>query len=147
VSFFKYYSEKFDSDGEALTWPGGPEGYPFRGPTPPQTTEEEFQNLKVSGKFRCRTFYLDKPEDMADYIKVRDKCSNAYFILIDRDRQWDEDIKNYRIFIEWVEPGYDSVLGGANDAVKKYTQHATTIQSQPGPTGNLGKLAGLRKDW
>lgn len=108
MSFFKYYRERADADGEKLWWPGGPDGFPFRGSQPPQTTGDQYDGLKLTGKARVRLFYLSKPEDYRDYIQVRDKCANGLYAQLDRDRVWDEDTKNYRIWLEWVELGYDT---------------------------------------
>lgn len=112
MSFFKYFRERTDSDGERLHWPGGPSGYPFRGQNAPMLKKEEYENLPISVKFRCKMFYLASKEDFAEYMKVRDKCANGLWIMIDKDRQWDEDTNNYRIFMEWVEPAHELPPGG-----------------------------------
>jgi hypothetical protein len=138
MSFFKYYNQKQDSDGEPLWWPGGPEGYPFRGQQPPQTKKEEFDQLALAGKARVRLFHLDKEEDLKAYIEVRDKCANSLYILLDRDRVWDEDTKNYRIYLEWLELGYDMPPPERNDAVQEY------IKQPQGTSFPFGRLAGLR---
>jgi hypothetical protein len=134
MSFFKYYNERQDADGVPLWWPGGPGGYPFRGSQPPQTTAKEFEELKLQGQFRCNTFHLSNPEELKQYVSIRDKCTNGLWSLIDRDRIWDEETKNYRIYLEWVEIAYGLPPQGGQDAVRNYTQSAK-------------KLAGTRKDW
>jgi hypothetical protein len=143
MSFFRYYKERQDSDGDPLWWPGGPEGFPFRGQQPPQTTQKEYENLKLAGKARCRLFYLSKEDHLRDYIIVRDKCANGLFIPLDRDRVWDEDTKHYRVYLEWIELGYDSnAPEGTNDAVKNYVTAADQTATLP-----YDRLAGLRKDY
>lgn len=142
MSFFKYHNETKDSDGLPLWWPGGPEGYPVRGNKPNNTTDAEFEKLKLNGKFKCKTFYLSKPEDNTKYIDVRDKASNGLFVVVDRDRQWDEDSKDYRIYLEWVELAYElppSTPVGGIDAVQEYTKNAKTIMP-------YSRLAGVNKD-
>ena len=135
MSFFKYFGETSDEDGTRLSWPGGPAGFPFRGNNPPTTKLEEYENLQLSGKARWRLFYLAKPEDAKAYTAVRDKCANGYYALVDRDRQWDEETKNYRIFMEWVEIAYD---------VPPPTEAFKDVKSlMPTPGINI-PLAGLR---
>jgi hypothetical protein len=142
MSFFKYYNERQDADGEKLWWPGGPDGFPFRGGQPPQTTKDEFEKLKLTGKARCRLFYLDTEADLKDYITIRDKCANGLYVPIDRDRVWDEDRKNYRIFLEWLELGYDNqpITEGSRDAVRNY------IQQPQGETLPYSRLAGVKSN-
>jgi hypothetical protein len=140
MRFQKYTREAKDADGELLTWPGGPDGFPFRGPPPPQTKGEEYDNLQLSGKFRCRLFRFNVEQDLKDYIIVRDKCANGLFIMIDRDRVWDEEDKNYRIFLEWVEVAYETApREGGVDAIKDYARdkQATLLP--------YNRLAGLQK--
>lgn len=150
MSFFKYYKESADQDGEKLWWPGGPEGFPFRGRTPPTITQNEYDNLKLAGKFRCAMFYLDKEEDTKAYTKIRDKCANGLWALLDKDRTWDAETKSYRIYIEWLELGYDmpepmsitrsdsNPSGVANDAVAKLIEDNQASYVVP-----YWKLAGL----
>ena len=138
TSFFKYYREKHDQDGERLWWPGGPDGYPFRGAMPPQTKQHEYENLNPVGKLRCRLFYLSKPEDLKDYSIIRDKCANGLFVPVDRDRVWDENTQNYRIFLEWLEMGYEVAPKENIDAIHNYIQ-----QPQAVPL-SYDKLAGLQ---
>lgn len=122
MSFTRYFSETRDADGDKLWWPGGPDGFPYRGETPPLLKSHEFAAMQLSYKFRCRTFYLAKREDHAQYIKIREKCANSYFFALDRDRQWDEETKDYKIYLEWIEPAYElpvfSVLGASYDVSK-----------------------------
>jgi hypothetical protein len=139
MSFFKYYRERQDADGEQLWWPGGPEGFPFRGSQPPQTTRDEFENMKLAGKARCRLFYLAKPDDLRDYIIIRDKCANGLYVPLDRERVWDEESKNYRIFLEWLELGYETIpTEGMQDAIRDYTQRPEALLLP------YGRLAGVR---
>lgn len=127
-SFFRYYRERQDADGESLWWPGGPDGFPFRGRQPPQTTNTEYESLQPSGKARWRLFYLADEADARDYIAIRDKCANGLFVPLDRDRVWDEKTNNYRIFLEWLELGYDTPPPeGFRDAAREYTNQSTGL--------------------
>lgn len=144
MSFFRYYKDKQDADGESLWWPGGPDGFPFRGQKPPSTTESEYENMKLGGKFRCRVFYLANEDDFREYAAIRDKCANGLYAPVDRDRIWDEKTGNYRVYLEWVELGYDlppTVGIGAKDAVREYTDKAENSVTLP-----YSKLAGVNKD-
>lgn len=123
MSLFKYFSEKQDTDGEPLWWPGGSAGYPFRGKNPPLTTEEEYLKLQPTGKFRSRLFFLSKEKDLRDYSLIRDKAVNGLYAIVDRDRQWDEESKNYRIYLEWVEIAYELPPTGAKNAFELYTNN------------------------
>ena len=138
MSFFKYYKERNDADGEQLWWPGGPSGFPFRGKDkPPITKEEEFQSLPVTNKFRNKLFYLSDEEDAKLYVLIRDKCANGLFVPIDKERVWDEDTKNYRIYLEWVEPAYELPRNaGANDGIKQHIKEANNSTTTP-----IGKIA------
>jgi hypothetical protein len=144
MSFFKYYPEREDADGVPLWWPGGPDGFPYRGKQPPQTTAEEYANMRLTGVFRCQTFYLDNEEDLKQYKKIRDKCANGLFIPVDRDRQWVDAKNTYRVYLEWLELAYDTppVQSGVTDAVRNYTQTPATSVLLP-----YRRLAGLRQDW
>jgi hypothetical protein len=136
-NFQRYQSETTDADGTPLVWPGGPEGYPFRGKSPPKLLrDEEYEKLKLSGKFRCRTFYLNDDKDRKDYELIRDKCSNNYYAQLDRVREWDEEKKTYRIYLEWLEIAYEGPAG-VPDVIQEYTK--------PKKTDNLQKLAGIHK--
>lgn len=138
MSFFKYYRDKSDADGEQLWWPGGPDGFPYRGNQPPLTKKEEYEQLALTGKARVRLFHLEKEDDYKDYINVRDRCANGLYVLLDRDRVWNEETKNYRIYLEWLELGYDTPPPEGIDAVQEHTK-------QPqGANIPFRRLAGLR---
>src|SRR3974390_2709771 len=141
MSFFRYYKEKKDQDGEPLWWPGGPEGFPFRGTQPPQTTKTEYDNLRLAGKARVKLFYLAHEDELKEYISIRDKCANGLYIPVDRDRVWDEATQNYRIFLEWVELGYDwpPPEGATTDAVHEHINAGQNTVTAP-----YHRLAGLR---
>jgi hypothetical protein len=149
---FKYYNERVDVDGESLHWPGGPAGYPFRGPKPPQLKEEEYQNLRPIYKARCGLFHLSDSEEARQYLSIREKCANKYFIQIDRERIWDAEKNNYNIFLEWLEPAYETLAaqttgrnlenssGVANDAIARHI-----ADSNKSTTFSYAKLAGLQE--
>jgi hypothetical protein len=105
ASLFRYWQERRDADGEPLFWPGGPAGFPLRG-KPRALTNEEYESLPLSFKFRSRTFYLDNEEDAGQYQDVCERIANALYLKQDRDRQWDPERGCYRIYLEWLEPGY-----------------------------------------
>ncbi len=147
MSFFRYYRERQDADGEPLFWPGGPEGFPFRGQQPPQTRQEEYEDLKPTGKLKCRVFYLNNEVDLRDYTIIRDKCANGLFIPVDRDRVWDEEKKNYRIFLEWLEMGYELPPKESTDAIRDYTRKSESMVIPIGraePGSPYGRLAGVQ---
>lgn len=105
ASLFQYWTERQDADGEPLYWPGGPAGFPFRG-NPRTLTKDEYENLPLSFKFRSQTFYLGDEEDAALYQNICERIANNLYIRQDRDRQWDPEKGCYRIYLEWLEPGY-----------------------------------------
>ncbi len=142
MNFARYHKEKQDTDGEPLWWPGGPDGFPFRGSRPPTVTDTEYQDLVSAAKVRQKLFYLNKEEDAKDYIIVREKCANGLFIPIDRDRVWDEETNNYRVYLEWAEPAYEAPTSGVKDAIKEYAQQDGAV------TIPVNRLAGLQaKGW
>lgn len=135
----KYSRERQDADGEPLFWPGGPEGWPFRGRQPPQTHQEEFDTLQPVGKLRCRVFYLDNDDDVKAYTIVRDKCANHLFVPVDRDRAWDPERKTYRIFLEWLEMAYELPPKENLDAIHQFTAQPQGINI---PLERLAGVAG-----
>lgn len=144
MSFFRYYKDQKDADGAPLWWPGGPDGFPFRGSKPPLLKENEYSDLRLSGVFRMQIFYLSKEEDAKKYAEIRDKCSNGLYIAVDRDRQWDDKSNNYRIYLEWIELAYDLPpnQSGAIDAVRDYTKQDSAQAILP-----YRRLAGLNQSW
>lgn len=106
MSLFKYFGQKQDADGDPLWWPGGPEGFPFIGGQPPTTSQNEYEDLKLSGKFRSKTFYLAKEDDLREYVVTKDKIVNGLYVQLDRDKEWDRETQGMRIYLEWVELAY-----------------------------------------
>lgn len=139
----KYFRERQDADGVPLFWPGGPEGFPFRGRQPPQTNQKEYEDLTATGKLRCRVFYLNEPKDLQDYVAVRDKCANGLFIPVDRDRVWDDEKKTYRIFLEWLEMGYELPPMESTDAIRSYVNQPESITIPLDSSLPYGRLAGV----
>jgi hypothetical protein len=149
---FRYLKEPQDADGDALFWPGGPGGFPFRGQMPQAFKDEEYAALRPVCKVRCRTFYLSKEEDLREYMAVRAKCENQIYFIKDRERLWDEATGNYRIFLEWVEPAYeapapnnpaadrnsDNPSGVSNDAIASLVSTAKNTTTLP-----YSRLAGV----
>ena len=123
-----------------MWWPGGPDGFPFRGKTPPLTTKTEYDDLRLPGTFHYRLVFLADPKDAEDYRKICDRCVNGLYLKKWEDRAWDEQTRNYRVGLEWVEVAYDTAQLGGTDAVHEETKSAPTIQP-------LHKLAGLNKVW
>jgi hypothetical protein len=105
TSLFRYWNERRDADGEPLYWPGGPNGFPLRG-RPKTLTEDEYENLPLSFKFRNQTFYMDDEEHRQLYQDVCERIANGLYIKQDRDRQWETERNCYRIYLEWLEPAY-----------------------------------------
>jgi hypothetical protein len=105
ASLFRYWQERRDADGEPLSWPGGPGGFPYRG-NPRTFTKEEWETLQLAYKFRYKTFYLNDEEDGKQYQDVCERVANGYFLMRDRERQWDPERQCFRIYLEWLEPGY-----------------------------------------
>ena len=138
MSLFKYYGQSQDSDGAPLWWPGGPEGYPVLGPKEPFTKQAEYENLHLCGKARCKTFYLAKPDDLREYLEVRDRIVNGWFVQVDRERLWDTETQGYKVFLEWVEVAY--IQSPTKDGVKDEIQRNPDAIVMP-----LGKLAGVQR--
>lgn len=107
MSYFQYYNEKQDADGEPLFWPGGPAGFPYRGANPPLLKQEEYDRLELVGKFRCHIFRLWEEKDLTEYTKIREKCTNGLWAVVDKDRKWNDDHQNYTVYLEWVEMAYE----------------------------------------
>ncbi len=145
MDFSKYHKEMRDADGEPLWWPGGPDGFPFRGARPPAAVKDnEYQDLKPNCKFRHRLFYLSDNSDAQAYQIIRDKCANGLFIAIDKERSWDEATKHYKVYLEWVEPAYEAQSAQATES-RKDAIHELVNSSVDTTNLPLNKLAGVNK--
>lgn len=102
-SLFKYIDERSDENGRPLFWPGGPGGFPFRGPVPPDLTENEYENLKITGDFYVRTFWMNDVDDVTAYRNIMDRVNSGWFYIRDRDRVWSEKQQCHVIYLEWVQ--------------------------------------------
>jgi hypothetical protein len=89
--------------GGDLSFPGY-EGVPFRGPVPdlkhddPQHMQPQFgQNVYV------KVFNLFDEEQLKQYSDICQMVGNGFAAISSEDRVYDDDIKNWRVFIRWIE--------------------------------------------
>ena len=85
------------------TFPGW-EGLPFKGP-PPTLKQGDPQSKQptIGMKVHVETLDLAKPKDMAHYRDICQAIGNGYAQLSKEDMRYDEKVKNWRVFIRWLE--------------------------------------------
>lgn len=104
MGFLKYFGERGGVEtqhGGQLHWPGTPAGFPFRGSSAPTLTDEERDELPVSIDFHCRVFELWQEEDEKEYKDIRDRGANGWYQIVHIERLYDEERKNWRVYLEW----------------------------------------------
>lgn len=81
------------------------DGAPYRGRTPPNYTQEEFENNTVRvADPKNGTFYTGDPKQNVAYLDVLDKISNGWGALVWVERRYVKpDDPYYTVSIEWLE--------------------------------------------
>jgi len=99
---------------------------------------DEYENLGLSGVARVKTFYLAKPDDLTEYTEIVDKIANGLYYQVDRARDWDEESKGYRIYLEWLELSYSSTPDQRWKPIDELVASKTSVVKA------YRRLAGLR---
>lgn len=98
-------SPKYRSHGVGLGLPI--DGYSDRPPHErPTMTMGPGQKLTGHVNVRVRVFDLAKPDDLKEYVDVRDRIANRLCISIDRKVMTNNDTGHVRVFLEWGELVY-----------------------------------------
>lgn len=111
----KYSGEQDPRYGGHLYWHGNSYGIPFRSPgeAVPLLKQHELENLPIVGDARVALFDLSKPDQMANYVWVRDRIRNRLFTLDFIQRFWDARNCRMLVYIEWTQL-YATIPQGSN---------------------------------
>ena len=104
MGVLKYFGERGGSDsvhGGQLNWPGTSTGFPFRGNNVPSLTTEENEEIPLAFDFHCKIFELWDEDALKEYRQIRDRAANGWYQLVHIERLFDEDQKNWRVYLEW----------------------------------------------
>lgn len=108
----------------------GEDGYPFRGPTPPSMTDEEFEDrLTKIGDPQNAMFNTGNPTENAKYLEVLDKIVNGWAQMLVREHHYDSDKKAMLVYIEWVEYYMEDAAASPNPSTGM-SPHATQSVQQ-----------------
>ena len=80
------------------------QGFPILGgPSAPNLTQEEYENIPLQLDVKVRIFDLNDAEDLKEYTQIRDLIANKACIQLDRTKLISEDNKKISIHMEWAE--------------------------------------------
>jgi hypothetical protein len=84
-----------------LVFPGH-DGLPFRGSVPQLKEDDSTEKRpQVGTQLYVDVLDLSKPDDLLHYRDVCQMVANGYAQVSYEDRQYDEDVKNWRILLRW----------------------------------------------
>lgn len=90
----------------------GYDGLPFKGPVMPR---KETDPLEVGTKVHIDILELSKKADLEQYKQICQLVGNGYAQISREDLQYDDKLKNWRVFIRWFEVfTYDPRKGKAH---------------------------------
>jgi hypothetical protein len=78
----------------------GRDGLPYRGQAVPDLKEDD--PLSVGGQVHVHVLVLSNEDDFKLYRAIWQAVGNGFAQISQEDRVYDEDIKNWRVFIRWV---------------------------------------------
>lgn len=105
TNIMKFANRTDGGDGRRLYWARAvQDGAPFRGRTPPQFTQEEFEDKTVR-VFDAKngTFDTGVAEENANYLYVLDMIANRMAGEVCIRRWRPKGAKHHLVYIEWVE--------------------------------------------
>jgi hypothetical protein len=81
----------------------GWDGLPFRGSVPClKESDPEYRQPQVAYEPHVWILDLSVKEDLEDYRSVYQLVTNGSAVISAEERQYDKDIKNWRIFLRWA---------------------------------------------
>jgi len=97
------------AEGEPFVWPGL-DGIPFRGKSIPMLKENDPESVRPQVVFEPFVFVLDlsNPQDLEDYRNIWVLVTNNAAVISVEERQYDQEKKNWRVFIRWALVYYAS---------------------------------------
>lgn len=82
----------------------GSDGLPFKGPIPNLKHDDPgHKQPQVGMKVHVETLDLSKPAQMKRYRDICQAVGNGYEQLSKEDMRYDENKKNWRVFVRWLE--------------------------------------------
>ena len=85
-----------------FTLPGW-DGMPFRGPIPYlKESDPDYRQPQVAYEPHVWILDLSLKEDLEDYRSVYQLVTNGAAVISAEERQYDQDSKNWRIFLRWA---------------------------------------------
>lgn len=79
-------------------------GLPFRGvPFDRKEMDPEHQQPKVATRVHVELLEMSKPEDRKRMEDIYTMMCNGYAVVSAEERQWDEELKSWRVFIRWAD--------------------------------------------
>ncbi len=94
--------DPYDSMERENVWPGR-DGLPFRGKSVPSIKDDDELQPSRATKAHVDVFNLADQEDLIAYEKVMQVIANGFGALGAEERVYDNDVKNWRIFVRWWE--------------------------------------------
>ena len=92
------------TDGQGRMEPKFPgwNGLPFRGEVPDRKeADPEHMQPKVAASAHVEVLDMSKVDDLKRYEEVSQMVTNGFAVMSFEERQYDEDTKNWRVFIRW----------------------------------------------
>lgn len=95
--------QSLERHGDHLVWPGTAAGFPILGKAPGLLKESEYEELDHKFTYHARMFRMWDEDDYREYLYVQERAVNGWFKVLDRERTWDVEEKNYQIWLEWIQ--------------------------------------------
>lgn len=145
--FFQERGGPASAHGEALTWPGTPDGFPFRGPVP-DMKQDEYEQIPLALDYHSQTFRLWEPEEKAGFDQVMDRVVNGWYMQHRRIDRWSDQHCGLVVWLEWVQiygetPGVKSPSGANHGQTHQLLPSGNTYGVvPPGQDSSTNELAG-----
>jgi hypothetical protein len=107
AAIMKYCGEQDPRHKGFLVWTYMPFGLPLRlkpgQPIPKLESEELFQFSTIVADWWHDLFDMSKESDRQAYQWIQDRIANGWFVQVFVERKWNDETKNYHIYLEWVQ--------------------------------------------
>ena len=104
-SMRKFFSETGGENtehGGNLSWPGTPDGYPFRGDVP-DLKQHESVDIPTALDYHSELFILNDPEHKQRFDMINDRIVNGWYMQRKRIDRWDNNQGGLVVWLEWVQ--------------------------------------------
>jgi len=107
AAIYKYAGEQDERHNGYLYWQFMPFGLPLRlrssNVLPKLDLNEIYEYTTLVADWRHDLFDLSNEDDRKAYQWVQDRIANGWFRQIFVERHWDDERKNYHIYLEWAQ--------------------------------------------